>query len=249
MVFAPPTRSTPAPDDASASSGASRLVRKTAVELVLDALRLRILSGALEPGSPLRQEALAEELGVSRIPLREAIRMLSSEGLVEVLPHKGAYVSMLSQDEVREFFELRLQLEPWLLAEAVPRIAGDALDRAGALVARMDAADAGAWGALNWQLHETLYAAAQRPTALAIVRGLHEKSERYFRFQALNAPIREQAHREHMALVELCRHGQADAAREALARHIADAAAQILAIVDRLAADEQAAAPGARAVG
>jgi DNA-binding GntR family transcriptional regulator len=211
-----------------------RLVRRTTVELVLDELRSRILSGAASPGSHLRQEALADELGVSRIPVREAIRFLSSEGLVDVLPHKGAFVSTLSKDDVREFFDLRQRLEPWLLHEATPKISDSKLERAQRIVEAMDTANAGDWGTLNWQLHELLYSAANRPAALSIVRGLHEKSERYFRFQVVNAPIRVQAHQEHLLLIDLCRHRQADQAQAVLERHIADAAEQILTIVDRL---------------
>ena len=75
-----------------------------------------------------------------------------------------------------------------------------------------------------------------------MIRALHEKSERYFRFQIVNAPIRQQAHDEHMALIALCREGRADDAGAALERHIEQAAAQILAIVDRLL--ESTAAPG-----
>jgi DNA-binding GntR family transcriptional regulator len=218
----------------SARTAGGRLVRKTAVELVVEDLRSRILSGVFAPGSPLRQEALAKELGVSRIPLREAMRLLSSEGLVDVLPHKGAYVSMLSKDEVREFFDLRLRLEPWLFRDAAMKISNEKLDLAKRIVERMDTAGAENWGALNWELHELLYAAAERPAALNIVRGLHERSERYLRFQVVNAPIRQQAHREHLALIELCRHRQAEKAQLALKHHIADAAEQILAIVGRL---------------
>lgn len=232
-IDAPVITRPPEPSPAGASHG-SRLVRKTTVELVLDELRSRILSGAIAPGAPLRQEALAEELGVSRIPVREAIRLLSSEGLVDVLPHKGAFVSMLSKDEVREFFDLRQRLEPWLLHEAVPRISDGELARAQAIVQTMDTASADDWGRLNWQLHEALYTGAQRPAALAIVRALHEKSERYFRFQVVNAPIRDQAHQEHLQLIALCRHRQAGKAQALLEQHIAEAAEQILAIVDRL---------------
>lgn len=229
-----PPPSAPPDQAGSARTASGRLVRKTAVELVLEELRSRILSGELAPGSPLRQEALADELGVSRIPLREAIRLLSSEGLVDVLPHKGAYVSMLSRDEVQEFFDLRLRLEPWLFHEAAMKVSNEELDRAERLVERMDTVGAEEWGALNWELHELLYSAAGRPAAMSIVRGLHEKSERYFRFQVVNAPIRQQAHEEHRALIALCRHRQADKARTALEHHIADAAEQILAIVGRL---------------
>jgi DNA-binding GntR family transcriptional regulator len=210
------------------------LVRKTTVELVVDALRIRILNGELSPGSALRQEALSEDLGVSRIPVREAMRLLSAEGLVDVYPHRGAFVSMLSRDEVQEFFDLRLRLEPWLLRESAMKTPATELDRAEAIVTRMDKCPANDWGALNWKLHEALYSAAGRPAAVSIVRALHEKSERYFRFQVVNANIRQQAHDEHMALIELCRNRQADKAQKALERHIKDAAEQILSIVSRL---------------
>jgi DNA-binding GntR family transcriptional regulator len=185
----------------------------------------------------MRQEALADELGVSRIPLREAIRLLSSEGLVDIRPHKGAFVSMLSKEEVREFFDIRLRLEPWLLHEAVFNLTEEELERGEKIVNTMDSADADDWGRLNWQLHELLYSGANRPAALGIVRGLHEKSERYFRYQVVNAPIREQAHQEHLQLIELCRHRQADKAQTLLEQHIGDAAEQILSIVDRLIDD------------
>ncbi len=220
--------------DRSARPTSGRLVRKTAVELVVNELRSRILSGRIAPGSALRQETLAEELGVSRIPLREAILLLSSEGLVDLYPHKGAYVSMLSKDDVREFFDLRLRLEPWLIHEAAMLISTAELERGERLVEKMDTAGAEAWGTLNWELHELLYSAARRPAAMNVIRTLHEKSERYFRFQVVNAPIRQQAHDEHLALIALCRLRQADKAQAALEHHIADAAEQILAIIDRL---------------
>ncbi|ARP94201.1 GntR family transcriptional regulator [Bordetella genomosp. 13] len=211
-----------------------RIVRKTTTELVVDAMRARILSGEFPPGTPLRQELLAEDLGVSRIPVREALRLLSAEGLVDTIAHKGAFVSMLSKSEVQEFFDIRKRLEPWILREAIPNISDQDLQRAEQLVHEMDTTEPGMWGSLNWELHESLYRAAGRPAALSVVRALHEKSERYFRFQVVNAPIRQQAHREHMALITLCRGRQIDEAEAMLERHIDDAAQQILSIVERL---------------
>lgn len=212
----------------------TRIVRKTTTELVLDALRDRILSGNLAPGSPLRQELLAEELGVSRIPIREALRLLSAEGFVDTIPHRGAFVSMLSRAEVEEFFDIRRRLEPWIFREAIPQITELELSRAEQIVTHMDTADPQQWGSLNWQLHEHLYRPAQRPAALNIVRTLHEKSERYFRFQVVNAPIRQQAHEEHVLLIDLCRRREVAQAEIALEEHIEKAAEQILSIVDRL---------------
>ncbi|TWG85593.1 DNA-binding GntR family transcriptional regulator [Cupriavidus gilardii J11] len=218
-------------DQSLPSSNPSRtrgLVRSTIVEMVAADLRRRILSGQLAPGTPLRQEALAEELGVSRIPLREAIRLLSSEGLVDLRPHRGAYVTPLSMEEVREFFDLRVQLEPWLLRLAVPHLTEVELKQAEALVDIMDDAAADEWSRLNWRFHETLYRPANRPFALNIVRTLHEKSERYLNHRTISVPQRIQARREHMELVALCRRGDADAAAQALDRHIADTTSQVI---------------------
>ncbi len=212
----------------------SPIIRKTTVELVTDELRDRILTGTLAPGSALRQEALAEQLGVSRIPLREAIRILSSEGVVDVMPHRGAYVSMLSPREVEEFFELRLKLEPWLLKEAVLKTPSATLAAAESVVKEMDSARVEQWGGLNWRLHELLYRASDRSQGLLIVRTLHEKSERYFRFQVVNAPIRKIAHDEHLELISLCRQRKTRAACEVLEKHIEDASRQIIAIVKKL---------------
>jgi DNA-binding GntR family transcriptional regulator len=211
-----------------------RLVRKTAVELVVDDLRARILSGELPPGSALRQEALAEELGVSRIPLREAMHFLSSDGLVDHVPHKGTYVSMISVAEVREFFDLRLRLEPWLLHEAVQVISVDELADAERIVDAMDTCPPDQWGKLNWALHEVLYKPAGRPAAMNIIRSIHEKSERYFRFQIVNADIRQHAREDHRELIDLCRYRQADKAEAAMVEHIVFAAEQISDIVSRI---------------
>lgn len=220
--------------DAPSCGAVGRLLRKTAVDLVEDELRARIMSGQLAPGSALRQEALSDELGVSRIPIREAIRLLSAEGLVDLVPHKGAFVSMISMEEVQELFDLRLRLEPWLFREASILISETDLDHAVQIVQSMNNVDAKEWGKLNWDLHELLYHSAQRPTAMNIVRSLHEKTERYLRFQVVNAPIRQQANEEHLALIDLCRNRQGDKAKDALEQHLRDAASQILGIVSRL---------------
>jgi DNA-binding GntR family transcriptional regulator len=89
-----------------------RLDVESVVDRVYAVLRARILAGELEPGRRLRQEALAEQLGVSRTPLREALRRLSSEGLVEIRPHHGAAVAPFSADDMAAAFMARLLLEP-----------------------------------------------------------------------------------------------------------------------------------------
>lgn len=95
---------------------------RTISSAVTDDLRQRILSGELESGLQLRQDQLAAEFGVSRIPIREALMQLEAEGLVKLSPHRGATVSSPSLDEIQEVFELRGMLEPMLLMASAPRL-------------------------------------------------------------------------------------------------------------------------------
>jgi DNA-binding GntR family transcriptional regulator len=96
---------------------ATSTLSRTVAERVTDALRNRILAGRYPPGAPLRQDAVAAELGVSRIPLREALNHLEAEGLVLGVAHRGFAVRGMSREEADEVFRLRLQLEPVALAE------------------------------------------------------------------------------------------------------------------------------------
>jgi DNA-binding GntR family transcriptional regulator len=224
--------STPADAPVAAEKNANRIVRPTTVELVTTAIRQMILSGKLAPGEVLRQEALADDLGVSRVPIREAISRLQSEGLLTVVPHKGAYVCELSVDEVRETFDIRLRLEPWIFSEAIPRITEAEIAKAERLVEEMDQAEEGDWGHLNWRFHETLYVPAQRDITLQMLRVLHDRSDRYFRFQVVKVPIREQSHEEHMRLVEACRKRDAKLGSKLLEQHVKIAAQQIVGIVE-----------------
>ena len=90
-----------------------------------DELRRRITNGDYPEGFQLKQDALAEDFGMSRIPIREALVQLESEGFVRILPHRGAQVSELSPAEIRELFELRALLEPRLLRLSGPRLTAE----------------------------------------------------------------------------------------------------------------------------
>ena len=96
--------------------------RTTVASAAADELRRRILAGDLGEGAQLRQDMLAEEFGVSRIPIREALMQLDSEGFVRIEPHRGAVVSGLSAEGIRELVQLRAMLEPYLLSESAPKL-------------------------------------------------------------------------------------------------------------------------------
>jgi DNA-binding GntR family transcriptional regulator len=230
------TRRAEAPSAGILPAATRKIVRPTTVELVTDAIRQRILSGELGPGEALRQEALADELGVSRVSIREAITRLAGEGLLTTVPHKGAYVAQLSIEEVQETFEIRVRLEPWLFSQAIPRITEAEIRKAERLVNEMGRADSSMWGQLNWRFHETLYLPARREITLQMLRVLHDRSDRYFRFQVMQVPIREQSHDEHMGLVRACETRDATLGAKLLEQHVETAAQQIMTVVEAVVA-------------
>ncbi|MBA2292002.1 MAG: GntR family transcriptional regulator [Gemmatimonadales bacterium] len=198
--------------------------RTTLADATSDALRERILSGLLPGGAPLRQEALATELGVSRIPLREALRQLEAEGLVTLLPHRGAVVTPIPLPHALELFELRAMVEGDLVHRAVPRMTpADDLtvtDQVRQFEAAVQAGDAAAWGSANWQLHRALYAPADRPVTLDVVARLHAQSDRYLRAQLTLTNGTAAAIREHRAITAAARRRSADLTARLVRDHI-----------------------------
>lgn len=192
-----------------------------------DAIRQRILAGEWSDGSQLRQEALSRELGMSRVPIREALRQLEAEGLVNIIENRGAVVSQLSLPEVVELLRLRILLECDVLLEAVPRQTGADIAEAEALLAKFEVAlrdkDISTWGILNAQFHLALYRAAGRPQTLAMIEQLHNRTDRYTRMQILLTDFSERAHHEHMQLLEFCKQKDAISAAAFLRQHVLNA--------------------------
>lgn len=190
----------------------------------LDEVREKILRGDYSEGAPLRQDALAADLGVSRIPVREALRQLEAEGLVTFSPHVGAVVSSLSLRDIKELFEVRALIEADLLRRAVPLIGKEDLDRAEEVLGEYEVAlkhgDVGAWGALNWQFHSTLYAPADQPLTMGIVQNLHNQSDRYLRMQLALTHGETRANEEHRAILQAVGERDAQHATSLLVSHI-----------------------------
>jgi DNA-binding GntR family transcriptional regulator len=166
--------------------------------------------------------------------VREAIRRLEAEGLVSVHAHRGAYVCAVSAADVIETFELRLQIEPWLFGEAIRAGDGSRLAQARAALEDTRHADAASWGRVNWRLHESLYRPARRELAMTILKQLHDRGDRYLRFQVVNVPLRQQAYAEHLALIEHAEKGDAAGAVKALRAHIQVALEQVVRVVEDL---------------
>jgi len=201
------------------------IVYKTRTQLVVESLREKILSGEITAGQPLRQAALAEELSVSRIPIREALLQLEAEGLVAFEPHKGATATELSIEQVDELFELRAMLEAELLAASIPHLTDEMLKQAGSLLAKLDKAlgkenAANTWSELNSEYHNCLYRAANRPQTQDLVNTLNKNADRYIRMHLLWAGGISKAESEHNELLTLCHLGDVDKAVRVLKKHI-----------------------------
>ena len=222
--------------------------RQTVTGLTRDAIRDRILRGAYPAGQPLRQDAIAEQLGVSRIPVREALRLLEAEGLVTFNPHRGAVVSTLSLAEIEELYELRADIESDLLTRAIPHITPEQLARAEEVLDTYEASlrrgQVAGWGGLNWKFHSTLYAAAGRPVTMGIVHRLHQHTDRYSRMQLALTHGERRAITEHRAIIAAIRKRNVRGAAALLRRHILGAGQALLTF---LAAQHQGteAAPAA----
>lgn len=200
------------------------LRHKTMSAAAAEHLRLHIINGDYPAGSALRQDALAEELGISRIPLREALMQLEAEGLVRIVPHKGAIVAELSSEEVEELFDLRALLEPALLRRSASRfLPSDYKSLRQLLVgfrkARKDG-DLNRWGQLNTEFHLLLYRHSGRPRALSIVANLLQDTDRHTRLQLSFVGAMARAEEEHAQIVDLCEKNKVDEACTLLRDHI-----------------------------
>jgi len=188
-------------------------------------IRNRILAGSYAPGSALRQDALAAEFGTSKIPIREALVQLQSEGLVDIYPNRGFQVRPLAASELDEVFRLRLQIEPAAVGEGA-RLATasdrDAARNALALLnATLAAADLAPSGQLNRAFHLALIVPRLQPVAAEILGRLHTLAQRYVQAHLRPAGRAKRAAREHAALLKAWSAGRWKDARELTQRHIA----------------------------
>lgn len=197
---------------------------QTTSDLIAAELRREISSGTVPPGAPLRQETLARRFRVSRIPVREALRALERDGLVEVHPNRGAFVVRLSADQIREITDLRVLLEGDLIHRAVPKMTPrDVANIERAAHAADLASTTPEWSVADWAFHEAAYQPAERPHQLALVSSLRRAVERYWAIYGQLPQRRGAWLKDHAELLEACRRGDAAAARRILAAHITGA--------------------------
>lgn len=216
--------------------------RRALVDKLAATLHARVLDGALPSGTRLRQEALAEEFGVSRTPIREALRKLQASGLVELRPHRGAFVRGLSPREIRGAYEVRAELEGLAAELAAKQISQqqleqlhDALRQFREALARMVELrrepagttsptddETARWGAANDQFHQTIQAAAGNDVLVATLTHLHRSFPRDLTRVAFSESTTLLAEnvREHEALLDAIERRDAASARALMVDHV-----------------------------
>ncbi|MFG1696158.1 GntR family transcriptional regulator [Nonomuraea sp. NPDC049309] len=208
----------------------------TAQQFVLGELRRAITTGRLRPGAPIRQDALAEELQVSRVPLREALKTLQGEGLVTYEAHRGYFVETLSLDDLREVYRIRELLEEEAVRRAVPRLTDDDLARLEATQDEVEraaaAGDVAAMAAANRAFHMTLFDCSGMPRLVRLIRTLWDSTDAYRSMYYGEPANRERVIKEHRAALDALRRRSADDAVATLDVHRDHAVTALAPLLD-----------------
>jgi DNA-binding GntR family transcriptional regulator len=176
----------------------------TAQEAVLAELRRLILAGHLHPGSPIRQDVIATSLGVSRVPVREALKILEGEGQITYRPHRGYFVTELTFEDVQEIYRIRELLESEALRVGVPKLTDEDLATMAECLEDMEA-QAGATGAMsesNARFHLTLLNASGMAHLLKHIRLLRDATDAYRSLYYMSDQAVENVRGEHRAIYE-----------------------------------------------
>jgi DNA-binding GntR family transcriptional regulator len=190
---------------------------------VADELREAVLRGAYPPGTRLRQEELAAQYSASRVPVREALRILESEGLVKTVANTGAWIARLSLDECVELYQVRERIEPLLLRYSMPHLTSEQIDRLAQLVEEMrQTSDVEQFLVLDREFHLGSYAGAATTFLGTTVERLWNTTQHYRRAftRLLDGESNRILHAEHHMLAAAIREGDSEEAERVLLGHI-----------------------------
>jgi DNA-binding GntR family transcriptional regulator len=205
-----------------------------APETIAAELRGELMAGILRPGAELSQVLLARRFGVSRLPIRDALRILAGEGLVEIEANRGAKAIALTPAEVREVYDLRVLLECNCLQRAAENVTPADLKEI-ERVRRKSDLDAGTpgWAAGDWAFHRAIYLHAGRPRQLAMIKALRRTCQLFVSAYATMPAKKPRWLAEHRSILEHLQRNETDLAAAVLQAHL-EAAAQHL--LERMAA-------------
>lgn len=203
---------------------------------IASALRRAVHERAIPPGHALNQDVLARQYGVSRIPLREALRTLAGEGLVIMKPGLGAVVTELRPEEVEELYGLRLSLEPPLAEGIIDHVRRHDSDELAALVDTMAAfgtEQSEEWSSANYRFHRRLYELSEQRHAVRLVVQVLNLVEPYVRMHAHVLGSRPRMQQTRAATVAALRAGHAAQLHDVIAESIREGRAELVASMGR----------------
>lgn len=207
-------------------------------KLIYRQLKDRILSGELPAGAPVKIQEIADGTSASAVPVREAIRMLASEGLMELRPRRSPIVAPLELSEITQIANVRLALEPYILQLAIPKHTSHTLKTCQDLILRdKESASYNEKVGLNQQFHLALLEPADQPRAIRIISDQYQSVSRFAQMLVMHgvSEFRGHIHREHQDILEEVRSGDSDRAAQMLTEHIRSAALRVEAEMKRLA--------------
>lgn len=206
-------------DPLEALASAAQRSYRTVEDMVHEVIREAIVTGAYQPGDRLPQDSIAESIGVSRIPVRAALRSLEAEGFVVLEPHRGATVRALSAAEIAEIYELRALLEAHAIRAIAERITDEELDEVEQLADAMDRAEGvEAWDVARSEFYGRLYDIAEKPHTAELIRRLRADVGRYWKLRRLS----EDHDHGHDVIVKALREGRPEDASAWLEQHFDD---------------------------
>jgi DNA-binding GntR family transcriptional regulator len=194
-----------------------------ASQRIADEMRARILAGELAPGTRIVQDELADELNTSRLPVREALRILQARGLITLRANQGAWVTSMDVRECELSYKIRERLEPLLLAESAPRLADEDIDAMAAVQDRIEACtDVEEFLVLDRELHWAVYQHHDAEDLAAMVNRLWDTTQHYRRVFTRLAGERRRwiINAEHRLLIQALRDRDHSSAERVLELHI-----------------------------
>jgi DNA-binding GntR family transcriptional regulator len=210
-------------------------------DTVLQLIRAAIVDGRLPAGTRLDQNELAAQLGVSRMPVREALKQLETERLVVVYPYRGVEVSRLEPSEISEMFEIRVALERLAVKRAASVMTPSHFSRLRAVLAEMDQhlvpmVEGDPWMDLNQSFHGIMNEATGWPHLVETINQYRANVERYVRYYfALRG--REQSQKEHWDLLTACENRDIVVAQQTIEQHLRNTATTLVEAVRADAGD------------
>ena len=176
----------------------------TLAEEVYDRVRVGITDGALAPGSRLSIRSLADQLSVSTMPVREALKRLQAEGFV-IFERRSVTVVSLTADELHQVFAIRMHLEQLAAEWALPRLTPTDVADLHAILEEMadEQLETTRWRALNRRFHQRFYECGASPYLLDLLRGVWDRVEPYMAIYASTVEDFDEAHRQHLRMLQL----------------------------------------------